>query len=359
VGPPPRPNGVTLAHEVIRRGRLVGGLAVVLAAMWSGAPLVSRAASGEVVFVANADSGPVTAYPASSSGGVSPTMTLTNPNLVGTVWDPWGVAVDADGSVLVQTFLSNATTFVFQGGTQAATAPTRVFRGGGPDSRAIAVDASGYEYVATGESSAQILVLAPAAAGRPSELYSVAPLRTIVTDESLWYPWPSMLTSDAAGNVIAAVTRSQGNAIEVFGGGPLGGDAPNRVITGPHTGLGRTPDHLVVTYSPYTGRLYVAVSADTNTHISAFTGDAIGDADPIRTITGPATGLDGRVITGIADSQVSGDIYVMVKDAQFGSSGQVEVFGRLADGDTPPVRIFTDVATSFADAAGIAIVKLS
>ena len=312
----------------------------------------------EMVYVANADSGPVTAYAALSSGAALPSATLSNPNLNDTVWDPWGVTVDGTGSIYVQTFLSNATSFVFPAGADADTPPSRVFRAAGPDTRAIAVDADGYAYIATGEHSAEIFVLPPGAAGQPGNLYSVSPVRSIQTDEALWYPWADILTTDSDGNVLAAVVRTDGNAIEIFAGGASGPGTPNRVITGSHTGLGSAPnDHLAIVFSPFTGRIYAAVSAGAQTHISVFAGDAAGDARPIRTIVGSQTGLEGKVITGIADSQITGDIYAMVKDAQFGGAGQINVYGRLDNGDVSPRRSFTDPASQFAAAAGIAIAR--
>jgi hypothetical protein len=60
------------------------------------------------------------------------------------------------------------------------------------------------------------------------------------------------------------------------------------------------------------------------------------------------------VITGITDSQRTGTIYAMVKTSQFGT-GRICAFGRLASGNVPPLRTFTDRATGFARAAGIAI----
>src|SRR5262245_454842 len=77
-----------------------------------GPPVDAGATVQELVFVANAGSGPVTAYPALSSGAVSPAISIPNPNLPDTYWDPWGVAFDAQQSLYVQSFLSNATSFV-------------------------------------------------------------------------------------------------------------------------------------------------------------------------------------------------------------------------------------------------------
>jgi len=319
----------------------------------------AHAAAQEFVFVANADAGPVTAYPALSSGLVFAAVSIRDPHLPNTYWDPWGVALDAQQNLYVQTFLSDATTFVFPAGDDGSMPPSGLFRGDGPDSRSVAVDANGYEYVATGEGPSEIIVLPPGASGQPGNLYTVGPLRSIATDEAVWHPWPSLLTTDLQNHLIVAVVRAQGNAIEVFDGGATGSLTPIRVITGPVTGLGACTDTMcntmAVTFSPLSGHLCVGVSAGQQTHISVFAGDAEGDTIPLRTIEGPATGLAGKVVTGIAESQRTGELFVLAKDAQFAGPGQVLVFGNSAQDNAVPVRAFTDASTQLADAAGIAL----
>jgi hypothetical protein len=329
---------------------------LVLAA---GTIMLSWAASAwadqELLFVADAN-GPVAAYSLLSSGPVSPALTLPDPAVPNTYWGPWGVAFDAQQNLYVQSFLSDATSFVYAPGGGAS--PSRIFRGGGPDSRSIAVDASGYEYVATGEGPSQILVLPPGASGQGTDLYSVSPLRSINTDEAVWHPWPSILATDAANHLMAAIVRTQGNAIEVFDGGAAGGASPIREITGPLTGLGTCADTvcntMALTFSPASGHLWVGVTAGAQTHVSLFANDASGDFAPLRTIQGSATGLAGKVITGIAESQQTGELFVLAKDAQFGG-GQIVVYDSLAQGDAAPSRSFTDVSSPFANAAGIGI----
>jgi hypothetical protein len=61
------------------------------------------------------------------------------------------------------------------------------------------------------------------------------------------------------------------------------------------------------------------------------------------------------VITGIAVSQLTGDIYSMVKASQFAGPAQVEVFDPSANGNATPVRSFTDAASEFPNAQGIAL----
>jgi DNA-binding beta-propeller fold protein YncE len=309
--------------------------------------------------VARATAGPVAAYPANSSGTVAPTRTLKDPNDPNTFWDPWGVAVGADGEIYVQTFLSDATTFVFAKRATGNDNPVRIFRADGPDNRAIAVDRQGFEYVIGGQASGVIFVEPPGAAGKPHDLYGVNPLRTIQTNETLWYPWPEILATDTQGELFAAIVRPHANAIDVYTGGATGSGVPIRQIQGPSTGLGSCHQggcaHMSVAWSPLTNHLYVAVTERSGTHVSVFGRDASGDAAPLRTIAGPATGLDGMVITGLAVSPTTGALYVMVKTAGFGGQGKVEVFGRRAQGNAAPMRRFTDPTDHFADAQGIAV----
>lgn len=360
-----------MRNWLIRTVALAGGTIVALAGCAS--TLVEKPvgrtgpvpAPRELVYVANAGSGPVTAYAASSRGAVKPVLTVANPNNPNTVWDPWGVAFDASGHLYVQTFLSDATTFVFPPGARGTTAPSRIFRAQGPDSQAIAVDAKGFQYVAGGESSEAINVVRPGARGRPGDLYSVPVARTISLDDS-FNPWADIVTVNTKNQVLAAVARPRGNAIEIFGGGSKGGQRPVRVISGSRTGLGSCPaatsrcDEVSITFSPLTGLIYAAVSAGPHhQHISVFAGNASGNARPVRTIQGHATGLDHKVITGIAVSARDGAIYVMVKTGSDFSAGRVAVYGRRAHGDAAPLRTFTDHTSHFADALGLAILAVS
>lgn len=319
-------------------------------------PTPTGTSPAELVYVANADSGPVTAYSPGSSGAVTPVRTVSNPQNPNTVWIPWGVTFDNYGNLYVQTFLSDATTFVFPPGATATTPPSRIFQADAPDNRSVAIDAHGYEYVAGGQAGWTIAVEPPGASGVPGSLYHVPPLRTITLNDG-FIPWPSILTTDNQNEVIGAVTGTQANAIEVFTGGATGGSTPVRTISGPATGLGACGSpcaELSIAYSPSTGRIYVAVSDGASTRINVFAGNASGDAQPIQTIEGPATGLAGNVITGLAVSRSTGTIYAMVKSSQFGA-GQVNAYASLAQGNAAPLHSFTDAGSAFTDAAGIAI----
>jgi hypothetical protein len=347
-----------------RAGRLLLILAVGAAlaftrAVWFARP-ASAASSSETVFVAGAT---VFGYDAGSHGSVSPIRELENPNLPNTFWDPWGVAFDQAGDAYVQSFLSYATTFVFGPGAGRGAQPIRIFDAHAPDTRSIAVDGAGFEYVDSGNQVPPVIaVAAVGASGQPSNGYSVAPVRTFASGETGFNPWPDILSVDSANDLLVGEARSDSNDIATYAGGAAGGSTALRVLQGTKTGLGSCPsvggvcDHLSIAFSPDAGSIYAAVSGGgTPAHISAFKGGTSGNAAPIQTIEGGATGLQGKVITGIAASQLTGEIYVMVKPTRFAGPAEIEVFDPHANGNVAPLRTFTDAATAFADASGIAI----
>lgn len=338
---------------------MAGGLLLVLT---GAVPVLAAhtgpAASGDLIYVATASSGPIGIYAATSHGSVAPVSTVDNPHLSNTVWDPWGVTFDSSGDLFVQSFLSDATTFVFPPGASGSTPPSRIFRAQGPDNESIAVDGNGYEYVAGGEAGASVAVEPPGASGKPGNLYGVTPVRQFPLNEN-FNPWPDVLTTNLGNDLVAAVTLAKGNAIEVFKGGASGGSKPIRTISGPDTGLGSCSssaacNELSVTFSPLTGRIYAAVSDGTSTHIDVFGGSASGDAKPLQQIEGSATGLSGKLLTGIAVSPSNGTIYAMAKNSQFGT-GRINAYGRAATGNVAPLRSFTNSSSSFRNAEGIAV----
>jgi hypothetical protein len=300
----------------------------------------------EIVYVAG--SGPVYGYNAASRGPVAPIREADPPNDPNAFWDPWSLALDRSGSLYVQSFLSDATTFVFAPNPRRGVAPSRIFQLYGPDSQGIGVDQNGYEYVLSGDACCFLAVGRPGAAGRASDDYYVQPLRTISVGFA-YPPWPQAVTIADGTNPVVVVADS----IQTYRGGAASGPNPIRVIAGSRTGLS---GQLGITISPDTGLLYVSSNTGTSTtHISEFTANATGNVRPVRVIAGPATGLQGRVITGIAVSPRTGQIYAMVKRAQFGGPARIEVFGRLAHGDASPIATFTDRSGAFSNAEGLAI----
>ena len=140
----------------------------------------------ELVYVANADSGPVTAYSASATGPVQPVRSIKNPRTpVQTTWDPWGVTFGPSSQLYVQSFLWDATTFVFP---KESSPPGRIFRVNGPDSESIAVDGNGYQYVIGSDDGPVISVAAPGSERQPRQPVRRSPSPGISTDEDVWLP---------------------------------------------------------------------------------------------------------------------------------------------------------------------------
>src|SRR5262249_37187950 len=142
---------------------------------------------------------------------------------------------------------------------------------------------------------------------------------------------------------------------------PAGASTPLRMITGPLTGLDSCASSgchtMALTYSKSAGQLYVAVNQATGSHVRVFAGGAAGNTAPSRSIEGPNTGLSGRVVTGIAVSQLTGELYALNKPSQFGGPMQISVFGSAAQGNVAPLRIITDASSPMNDALGIGLVS--
>ena len=313
------------------------------------------------LYVAERGASTVAAFDAHATGEVRPLLTLHGPHTQ--LSDVWGVAFDATGALYTQNFIGNGYLNAFAPGAAGDARPLRTSRVG-PDARTVAVDAQGYVYVATSQSTQQIRVYSPGSQGDPARDFNVVPVRNIELPNpySLGFT-PSNLSVDSSGHLLVAAQSVQGNAVLVYQGGASGAAQPIRILTGSSTRLGATQSAygspFTLTFSPLTGRLYTAVSDGASTHINVFQGDASGNVAPLRTIAGPATGLAGLVVTGLADDPCQGSIYALSADSVFGKSGQVLVFGRLAQGNVAPLRRFTEINTHLADSLGMAFAPLT
>jgi hypothetical protein len=318
------------------------------------------------LYVAERGAGAIGVYRSDSSGAATPVRTVIESGADGFPTDPWDVALDGHNRLYVQNYLSESATRVFAPLANGPTAPEREFRGFARDSPALAVGPDGTVYVARLQ-PAEVDIFPPGAGGQLDP--------AVLEVDGL----PRSLTVDPAGDLVVAVEgRSAGNALEVFAPHSTGAATPQRTITGPATTLGRSDyfgggEDVVITSSALTHRLYAAVTgapADPaeavpalDSHIAVFaegipTTAGSADVAPLRTIAGPDTGMTGTDLTGIADNPASGNVWVLAQTSG-GLTGQVSTgevldYRRLADGDSAPIRSFTDATTHFADTQGIA-----
>lgn len=175
-------------------------------------------------------------------------------------------------------------------------------------------------YVAN-QTAQSITVYDPESSGNAAPVRSISGSNTGlgVTASTL----PASIFRDPSGQLY--VTNFASGAVLVFEAGASGNVTPIRTITGPNTGLSRA---FAVTRDQV-GQIYVF---DYDAHaIRVFAPDANGNADPLRSIQGPSTRLNG--VPAMRVSQ-TGELYVVDQD-----EGTVKVFAAGATGDAAPIRV--------------------
>ena len=83
------------------------------------------------------------------------------------------------------------------------------------------------------------------------------------------------------------MTNFEGQSITVYASGAVGDATPVRTISGPSTGF----VHPVGLARDGAGQLYVTNYVGQS--VTVYAADATGNATPLRTITGGSTGLQG------------------------------------------------------------------
>ncbi len=167
-----------------------------------------------------------------------------------------------------------------------------------------------------------------------------------------------------------AITVELQEAVVIYKRDARNVEAPMRVIRGPHAGLAdphgifwddRHNEIGVANHGNYRGLIKNEGSgcAPTGTadpeagavlppSITIYSGDARGDAKPLRTIQGDKTRLDFPM--GLADDPANEEFAV----ANNGDSS-VLVFARTADGNVAPIRVLAGAKTGINRPMGVAI----
>jgi 6-phosphogluconolactonase (cycloisomerase 2 family) len=146
---------------------------------------------------------------------------------------------------------------------------------------------------------------------------------------------------NATGYTALYVANQGGNSITVYDADVGGNVAPVRTITGPNTGL-NTPANIV---RDAMGRLYV--TNYTGQSLTIYAAGTAGDAAPVRTISGANTGLNKPY--GLA-RDVAGQIYVFDY-----ASASILVFDSSARGNATPLRIISGGNTGLHGAPGLKV----
>jgi hypothetical protein len=151
------------------------------------------------------------------------------------------------------------------------------------------------------------------------------------------------LPRPAAADTQIFITNSEANLVAVYVRTATGSTPPIRTIQGPATGLNR-PEGIALDLQ--NGEIVVANSNGSS--ITVYPLSASGDAAPLRTITGPATGLSFPV--GLAVDSTNNEIVV----ANAGSNS-VTSYARTASGDAAPLRGLFGIATGLDFPTGLVL----
>jgi sugar lactone lactonase YvrE len=292
--------------------------------------------------VANLWGQSVTEYPLQGAGDLSPIRSIAalppappGSNGNNQLSFPIGVVVDGAGTLYVANLGENYITEYPAGANGDPTPIRRIGPGlGTAGARFLALDSAGNLYVSGGGGIAEF-----AYGAMPGDL----PVRMISgPDTGLADPYGLAVGDDGT----IYVANNSGNTITEYGPGANGDVQPVRTISGPSTGL-NSPYGLAVDDA---GTIFVAnYGAKTVTEYAA---GANGDASPIRTISGPSTGLEGPF--GIALGS-SGTLYVTNNSLTPDGVATVTEYAAGAGGDVSPIRTISGPTTGLSSPTGIAV----
>ena len=314
---------------------LLVALLVLLVALLVAAP----ARAQDEVFVASfGDS--ITVHARTAAGDAAPLRTIVG-GATG-LSEPSALAVDLVHDEILVANGGNSTITVYSRTASGNAAPLRTIAGpatGLNVPSGIALDPINNEIVVT-NLNPSVTVYGRTASG------NVAPLRT------LQGPATGMnniagLAVDPANNELIVVNRGTtpaGRAILVHNRTAAGNTAPLRTIQGPATGLSGpvavaldfTHDELAVTNVDSPGR-----------GITVYGRTASGNAAPLRTLSGPATGIS--LDFGVAIDVKHDELFAA------NITGPVTVHDRTASGNTGPLRSIQGPATGLGEPMGIAL----
>jgi DNA-binding beta-propeller fold protein YncE len=327
------------------------GLALGLGALLGVLASLPPAWAEEELFVANVSNNSVTVYARTASGDTAPLRTLAGPatGLSG----PVGLVVDLANHELVVTNSSNDSVTVYARTASGDTAPLRTLAG--PATKlclptGLAVDPVNDELVVANYCGG-ITVYARTASG------NTAPLRTL-SGPATGIIGPTDLAVDALNNELV-VTDIGGSfiydhSIRVYARTATGNASPLRTLSGRATGLNKP---WGVAVDPLSNELVVANYGDNS--IRVYPRTASGDTAPLRTLEGRTTGLS--IPQGVAVDALNNELVVTnlypTYDQNSRSYGYVPVtvYARTASGNTAPLRTLTGPATGLGGPHGVAV----
>jgi DNA-binding beta-propeller fold protein YncE len=311
-------------------------------------------ANDELV-VANVKTNSITVYSRTASGDTSPTQTLAGAatGLNGSTFlaitptaAPCPPLVVAQGELFVADFFSNSVT-VYNRTASGNTLPIRTLAGPatalqGP--QGVVVDTTHDELVVANLNNNSITVY-----GRNARCETV-PIRRLA-GAATGLNGPVGVVVDTVNDELV-VTNQFNNSVTAYSRTASGNTLPIRTLAGPATTLGlpagvvvdTVNNELVVTNFDNTS----VFARDAPPSVTVYNRTASGNAPPIRTLAGAATGLKSPI--GVVVDTVNNELLV----ANFGDDS-VTVYSRTASGDTPPIRRLAGPTTGLHDPDSLAV----
>lgn len=324
------PSSRALSAQRVRLVTLALGVAAVL-----GVGAWPRTAWGaQELFVANYGAHSITVYSRTATGDTAPTRTLAGPatGLSG----PVGLVVDTVNGELFVSNADNNSITVYNLSAGGDTPASRTIAGGFTGLNApfgIAVDTLNNELVVANASS--ITVYGRAANGNE------APLRTLSGFGTGLNGPNGVIVDTVRGELL--VTNNN-DSLTVYNRGATGNAAPLRILAGANTGL-NGPFGLAL--DPLHDELAIANFES----VTVFPRTAGGNTAPSRTIAGGSTGLLGA--NGLAVDVVNNEI-VVANFSNF-NPDSITVYGLTSSGDAAPIRTLAGAATGLDGPSFLAI----
>jgi hypothetical protein len=282
-------------------------------------------------------------YGADASGNVAPLKRIRGKKTE--LVSPGAVAVDDDRNIYVinSARAHGSSVTVYAAGAGGNVAPIQKISGSNTDlvsPASIAVDASHNIYIEDKDSnergSGSVTVFAAGANG------NVTPIRLISGSNTGLTNTTTGIAVDPNGSIyVGDACCVTGGSVLVYAAGATGNVAPVRTITGPNTGL-TAPQGVAVDAGSN-----VYISNVNNSSVTVYAAGANGDVPPIQTISGANTGLGQPY--GLA-LDAGANIYAL----NYYPVPGIVVFAAGSNGNVFPIRTISGSKTDLRYPFGIA-----